>query len=170
MSRHINTLISRHTTQWFHRTNLDDLSPALSLQELSTRLLQFIEFRKLHLVIGPKEFRINLCEFLCTYYVAKKRDLPWSGPHSQLHRPRGWTNRYENEWQEYLRLQHFTSEFWHCFWESTPEALWESRVPGWREALEVIISHYIGVQPAKIDVHLDSDNEVEDSQSYSEED
>jgi hypothetical protein len=165
MSRNIEALISRHTTQWFHRVNLDDYSPALSLQEISARLLQFFEHRKLNLTISPKQFRLYLCEFVCTYYVAKKRDLPWRGPNSQLYRPRGWCARHETEWHEYLHYKHFTSEFWHCFWECTQEALWESRVPGWREALELIIPHYIAVQPAKIDVHLDSESEVEEGGS-----
>jgi hypothetical protein len=170
MSRNINALISRHTTQWFHRVNLDELSPAIYLQEITTRILQFIEFRKLQLNISTKEFRLNLCEFLCTYYVAKKRDLPWSGPNSQQYRPRGWCARYENEWQEYIRHNHFTSEFWYCFWESTPEALWESRVPGWRDALELIVPHYLAVQPSKIDLHLDLDSEIEEGDALTDDD
>jgi hypothetical protein len=150
MSRNINTLVSRHVTQWFHRVQRDEMSPALSLVDISTRILQYIQSRKLSLIVSEKEFRRNVCEFICTYYVAKKRDVPWRGPLSELPRPVGWSTEHEDQWLEWLRMHVLSSEFWNCFWDSTPESIWEYRVGGWRDAMEFVVQHYIVVQPDKI--------------------
>ncbi len=163
MHRNLDRLISRHTTQWFHRVNMDELSPAISLNEISTRLLEFMEARKLGLTVTQGEFRRNLCEFLCTYYIANKRGTTWRGPLSQAPRPRGWTSQHEQQWEDYLRFEHFSADFWSAFWDYTPEALWESRSPGWRDNLEHVVLHYIVVQPGKIDLYLDRSSDCEES-------
>jgi hypothetical protein len=151
----MNELISRHTTQWFHRVNRDELSPAISLHEILTQVLGFIEARKLSITIAESTFRKNMCEFLCMYYVSQKQQVSWRGPLSAKPRPRGWTDKHEQQWENYLRFAHFSSEYWNTLWDNTPEALWESRVNGWRNHFEYIVMHYIVVQPSKIDMPID---------------
>ncbi len=155
-ARRINELISRHTTQWFHRINRDEVSPAISLLEITTRILEFMDARKLSLTVSEETFRKYMCEFLCTYYIAQKRQISWRGPLTAKPRPRGWTDKHEQQWEDYLRFTHFSSDYWNAFWDYTPEALWESRVPGWRDHLEYIVMHYVVVQPHKIELPVDS--------------
>lgn len=161
MNSSLNALISRHTTQWFHRVNMDELSPAISLQEITTRILNSIEGWKMSITVSRTEFRKNLCEFLCTYYISKKRDVAWRGPFSEAPRPRGWKSHHETDWYEYLRHEHFSTDFWESFWDYTPEAIWESRTSGWRDCVEYVILHYIVVQPQRIDIHLSDYNDGE---------
>lgn len=157
MSRNINILVSRHVTQWFHRIHRDEMSPALSLVEISQRILDYLKSRKLSLTIQEGAFRRNVCEFLCMYYVAKKRDVPWRGPLSEMPRPPGWSFEHEEQWVEWLRTHVLSSEFWNCFWECTPESIWEYRVGGWRDALEFVVQHYVAVQPEKIALECDEE-------------
>jgi hypothetical protein len=154
MVRNINTLVSRHTTQWFHLVSSDEMSPALSIQEFSTHILEYIQCKKLSLTIPEQQFRHNMCEFLCTYYIAQKRSIGWRGPLGEASRPRGWTIKHENEWQEYLSFEIFHEEFWSHFWDRMCEAMWESRMPDWRLYIQNIIQHYISVKPDRIDTPL----------------
>jgi hypothetical protein len=156
MARNINALISRHTTQWFHRVDRDEMSPALSIQEFCNNLLEYLECKKLSLTISEKQFRHNMCEFLCTYYIAKKRNIGWRGPLGEAPRPRGWNSKHEQEWEEYLAYEIFHIEFWSNFWDRMYESLWESRTPDWRLYIQNVIQHYLVVQPDKIETPLGS--------------
>jgi predicted NAD/FAD-binding protein len=140
-------LISQHTTNWFHRVQSDEMSAAISLHNINSAFLNYLECQKLDLTISKNEFRKNLSEFLCTYYVAKKQNIDWNGPLSPVIRPQGWTNHHEQEWNDYLRHEHLSYEFWGNFWQRFPEATWETSVSGWRDAYEYIVSKYILVKP-----------------------
>ena len=167
MSQKLNALISRHTTQWFHRVQNDEISPALAIREIASYFLQCLKQRKLSLTISETSFRRYICEFICTYYVAHKRGTDWNGPTSEQPRPRGWTQRHQQEWEEYLHFFHFSPEFWYGFWAQFPEALWETRILRWRDAFEYVVLHYINVQPDTI--NMQSEEEKEDL-PYSDED
>jgi hypothetical protein len=167
----INLLISRHPTQWFHRMHRDEMSPALSVQEFCNNLLEYLACKKLSLTISEKQFRHNMCEFLCTYYIAKKRNIDWRGPLTDASRPRAWTAKHEQEWQEYLSTEIFSMEFWNYFWDRMHECIWESRTPDWRIHIQNVILHYIVVKPDKLESPLaygESDMDYE-STEYDEE-
>ncbi len=150
MNRHHNQLVSRHVTQWFHRVGIDELSPALTFLDFNQRMLDYLEYRKLGLIIPTHVFRKNMCQFICTFYRAEKQGASWCGPSSEQVRPRGWTAVHEMEWIEHLQYQHFSSEFWFNFWNAIPEAIWETRTPRWREAIQHVVLHYINVIPSAI--------------------
>jgi hypothetical protein len=160
MNRHFQQLVSRHTTQWFQRVGVDEVSPALMISDVSSRLLHYIASRNLFLNVPERDFRKYMCEFLCTSYIAHKRNVEWRGPLSKPYRPPGWTQQQELEWQEYLTHEFFSSEFWIHFWSHIPEAFWESKVPNWRNHIQWVLLHYINVQSDKMD---DDDS---DSHSY----
>jgi hypothetical protein len=161
----IQQLISRHTTQWFHRVGWDESSPALLVSEVSSCILDYIAAKRLSLTIPERTFRNHMCEFLCTYYIANKKGVPWRGPLSRQSRPTGWTHQHEMEWKEYLTYHLFSNEFWNTFWSRFPEAVWEAKAPYWRESFPWVVLHYIHVQPDKIEFQEeDTDSLEEDSE------
>ncbi len=136
----------------------DDFSPAHTIRLFCDYLLDYIDMCKLSLTCGEREFRIHMCEFICTYYVSRKRHIGMRGPFSYAPRPSGWTAKHENEWQDYSNYTYFSSDFWDRFWYNIPEAIWEYKTPGWRGAISSVILHYIAVQPHKIDSTLEMTN------------
>ena len=157
--------ISRYTTQWFHHIGWDEASPALMMSQISTRILAYITAKRLSLTIPERAFRNYMCEFLCTYFVASRKNVPWRGPISKQVRPAGWTQQHEVEWNEYVTFHLFSSEFWNSFWASFPEASWEAKVPNWRDSVPWVVLHYIHVQPEKIEFQdEDMDSLEEDSE------
>lgn len=172
MRRNLRDLINQHVNQWFRRVGNDEWSPALTIKEFSDRFLEYLKWKKLSLACRESEFRKNMCEFICTAYVAKKQDTTWTGPLSEPMRPSGWTQRHENEWEEYLSIYVFTDEVWAGFWSYIPETLWESRVPDWRFQIQMIVFHYVQVNPSKIESFVEdagsipSDEEEETKRGY----
>ena len=75
-------------------------------------------------------------------------------------RPGGWTATHEAEWEEYLSMYVFTDEVWTGFWSGIPEALWESRVPNWRQQIQMVVFHYVQADPKKIDSYLDDSGSI----------
>ncbi len=122
----------------------------------------------MYLTVSERQFRTNMCEFICTYYIARKRQISWRGPLGEKPRPRGWTSSHERAWEDYLRWEHFSNEFWDSFWSRVVEGLWESRVSGWRDCFEYVVLHYIQVQPNKISE--DGLESLHSEEEYSEED
>ena len=156
-------LLSRHTTQWFHYGK-DEISPAIMMADVSKSFLEYITFKKLSLTISERQFRHNMCEFLCTIYVANKKNELWRGPFSKLNRPVGWTRQNELEWEEYLSHEYFSHDFWFSFWKRFPEVSWEVKVPYWREFFQCVVLHYINLQANKIEfMEEDTDSIAEDS-------
>ncbi len=152
----LNYLVSRHTTRWFQTIRSDELSPAHSARIFCDEFLDYLDSCKLSLTCGERELRRNICEFICTYYVSRKRRIGMRGPFSAPPRPVGWTAKHETEWSDYLHYSYFSSDFWDRFWNNIPEALWEYKTPGWRGAISAIVTHYVAVQPHKIDSQLDA--------------
>ncbi len=101
-----------------------------------------------------------MCEFLCTLYVARKRHIDWRGPLSEPIRPAGWTRANEMEWEEYLAMNVFTDEVWAGFWSKIPETLWETRVPDWRFQIQMIVFHYVHVDPRKIENFVEESGSI----------
>jgi hypothetical protein len=155
-----NQLVSRHVTHWFHHVGIDELSPALTILDFNQRILEYLEYRKLSLAVSKQMFRKYMCEFICTFYRSNKQNETWRGPLSKQVRPRGWTPMHETEWLEHLQYHHFSGEFWYNFWNAIPEGIWETRTPGWRDAVQHVVLHYVNVNPAAIDFSDDgSDSE-----------
>lgn len=160
MRRNMRDLINQHVNQWFRRVALDEWSPALTIKEFTDRFLEYLKWKRLSLACSEGEFRKNMCEFLCTAYVARKQDTTWIGPLSEPLRPYGWTQTHENQWLEYLEMYVFTGEVWDGFWSKIPEALWESRVPDWRYQIQMVVFHYVQVDPRKIDFFSEDSGSV----------
>ncbi len=56
---------------------------------------------------------------------------------------------------DYLHYDSFSADFWTAFWHQTPEANWETRVPGWRDAFEYLALHYIAVRLDLLDIAIE---------------
>ncbi len=171
MRRNLRDLIRQHVNQWFTRVGKDEWSPALLIKEFNDRFLNYLKWKHLNLTVQENEFRRTMCEFLCTMYVARKQQQQWRGPLSDPVRPTGWTQTHEMEWEEYLSINVFTDEVWAGFWSMIPEALWESRVPDWRFQIQLVVFHYIQVDPTKIDSFTEDagsipSDEEEDTRRY----
>ena len=137
-----------HVSEWFHKVHHDDVSPALSLRDMSSNFLRYLGERKLKLAIHEQTFRKFMCEAVCTMYASAKQCTLWEGPHSRMPRPAGWTHQNEMAWQQYLTYMYFGSEFWTDFWHNLGEpTMWEYAIPHWRREMESILPHYVFCNP-----------------------
>jgi hypothetical protein len=167
MRRNLRDLVRQHVNQWFRRVGNDDWSPVLTIKEFNDRFLEYLKWKRLALACSESDFRKAMCEFLCTAYTAHKQNTVWTGPLSSPIRPVGWTHAHEVEWDNYISMYVFTYEVWAGFWSGIPEAMWESRVPSWRDQIQSVVFHYVQVDPRKIEscvedcgsVHSDEDDD-----------
>ncbi len=151
--------INRSVTQWFHTQKRDSISPSETVAFWNDKFLEGLAYRKFQLAISEREFRAAMCEALCTMFVAKKKHTTWRGPVSEMPRPDGWTDGHEAEWKDLLRSKYFAYDFFEILWSQVEVAMWETVLPEWRTAFEIIALHYIAVDP---DLVLDGYDTMED--------
>lgn len=151
--------VNRSVTQWFHTPKRDSISPAETIAFWNDKFLEGVAYRKFQLAISEREFRAAMCEALCTMFMAKKKQGTWRGPVSEMPRPEGWTDAHETEWKDLLRSKYFAYDFFELLWSQVEQAMWETAVPEWRTAFELIALHYIAVDPELV---LDGYDDTED--------
>ncbi len=141
----MNRIVNRHINHWFHSTQHDGGSPAITIQSLNDIFLQHLQRFGFHLWLSETEFRRNICRAICIMYMAAKRNETWHGPFSKAPRPDGWTDEDELEWFDHLHFNYFSYDFWQTVWSQIFPSFWESKVPYWRDSIERILIHYIAI-------------------------
>ena len=146
--------VSQHVTKWFQKVDVDGESPALLLERLSTLVLAHMDRFRFSLACSETQFRRNICNAVCMMYYSNKMQMGWRGPLSRVQRPTGWSHTLEYQWKDILRMHYFSYDLWQTIWSQIPEALWESTLPHWREAIEGIYLHYIACRQELLDDYI----------------
>jgi hypothetical protein len=132
------------------------------------KFLEGLKYRNLQLAISEKEFRANMCEALCTMFIAKKQNKEWRGPVSEMPRPEDWTYTHEMEWMDVLRSKYLTYDFFDSFGAYFDQkAIWENAVSDWRTSFEIIALHYVAVDPNLL---AEGDSDMDYTPAYDVED
>ena len=159
----LNALVNQHVNYWFHHERMDGGSPAITLKQCNELFLSQIRRMKLDTFCEDSYFRRAMCEAVCTMYVSEKEGTRWSGPHSDPPRPRDWSSGKERVWREYRDYHYLNSDFWHNFWSTIQEGMWEAAIPRWRMSYQNIAPHYIDILDDTIDEGAVNDMAKRDS-------
>lgn len=139
-------VINESVNFWFKTPKRDSISPAETILEFNNLFLKGLKYHKLGLVCSEKDFRLYMCEAVCTMFLAKKKNTIWQGPLSEMPRPEGWASSNEIEWLDILKSNHLGYDFFDGIWSRIEKTIWENIVPEWRTSFEIIALHYIAVK------------------------
>jgi hypothetical protein len=153
-------MLSEHVNKWLHHQRVDNTTPAETILQFNNLFLKQVQRLGLHLWCPEAQFRKNMCEALCTLYIAERQGTTWKGPLSAPKRPYGWTVQKERDWEDYMRNRLFTYELWQLVWCQIPQAYWETTCPYWREHFEHIATHYLMVHPDMLDETIEDSDGV----------
>lgn len=131
-------------TDWFHRPDAMDISPAITVATISDVFIDFLYHYRFNLPMPENKFRITLCDYICTSYHAHKTGKQIVGPNTYPKLPSDWTYSMHQTWIDYISHEYFTDDFWNDFWENIPisQQLTES-LPHWKENMQALLIYYV---------------------------
>jgi hypothetical protein len=140
----LNKLTSNHITYWFNNQNVDiHQYPALWIQKVVSRFLNYCEKHNLHMCVIEHKFYEIMCEAMCVMYHAAITNKDWSGPKRKFPKPSDWNESKEQLWTDYIHGRLFTYEFWDSFWDALDEEHWEFAIPSVRGNFQYLLPLYI---------------------------
>ncbi len=135
--------ISDEITTWFHKKNMNYLSPSNVVNVVCKKFLSLCKFKNLNLAVSKEQLHESLSEATCVMYHAKRANKGWDGPHRKFPYPSDWTTDYERYWDEFLNNYLFTDEYWDLFWRSIHVESCEIDIVEWKQNMQLILPQYI---------------------------
>jgi ATP-dependent Clp protease adapter protein ClpS len=147
------------TTAWFHRSDIDDISPREYVEYIVNEFCDYLEQKSYSTDIPRQHLIHEMCKATCTQYYYDKwlhKKFIVGIPKRKFSKPSQWNNILESQWNDFVHSRIINYEFWEDFWRKLPVAMWENTLTNinWRDLMQYLLPFYIH---RELDILLDEE-------------
>lgn len=149
----------KDTTTWFHRCDIDDISPYDYVEYVVNQFCDYLEQNSYSTDISRQQLLHDMCTATCTQYYYDKwlhKKYVVGEPKRIFSKPRQWNSVLEHQWNDLVHSRIVNYEFWDQFWRKLPVAMWEYTLTddNWRDVMQYLLPFYIC---REMDILIDED-------------